>query len=163
MEIAWRPHGQDLVATLDCRTGKHPLKSGVNGWYEVDTCDWLCGWKFRTEALGDRAGTWLRLQLPTGQPVESRPQARRSSRAVTTWHPSWKAIGSRSCFRSPTQCGSSVAEATAVLLAAQSSSRRAFTTARYSYSRRMQIPRHACSARQAEPIRCWWRKGGRGV
>lgn len=49
METEWRRQRCDLVAKIDCSSGKRKLKGGGVGWFQVDSIEWRSNWKLRVE------------------------------------------------------------------------------------------------------------------
>ena len=49
METQWRRQGCELVAKVDCSSGKRTLKGGGVGWFEVGFIGWRFDWKLRVQ------------------------------------------------------------------------------------------------------------------
>lgn len=49
MKTEWRRQGHELVAKVDCSSGKRTLKDGGIGWFEVGFIEWRFDWKPRVQ------------------------------------------------------------------------------------------------------------------
>ncbi len=79
MDIAWRKQGQELVAKMDCRTGRRRLQSGRQGWYQVAELQWLYNWKVRVQVSVTEYGV--------AEPLPREGQTRDRQELMSPWGP----------------------------------------------------------------------------
>jgi len=75
MELEWRNQRKDLLARIDCRTGKKTRKSGNLGWFEVGFIEWRLDWKLRVQVSITEIGPGYGGEEPRPVSVPTRPGA----------------------------------------------------------------------------------------